>query len=105
MWLVPEFTDIPEAACTGFQIFIQSTQDSTRVNLAQGDIGVWRYLVPVRDKKVMEKITEVSLFGGVNRRVTNVAAVGPNFDGMTINMNTNRGDYCLYLIWKSVAII
>lgn len=105
VWLVPEFTNTPEAACTGFQVHIQATQDTAKDNLAQGDAGIWRYLVPIKDQKVKQKITEVYLFGGTNRRVANIAAIEPgNFDGMTINMNTNRGDYCLYLLWKCVEV-
>lgn len=104
VYLAPEYTVLAKDACTEFQISIQSSKDAGKFDLAKNeDVGMFRYLVPVKDLKVSEKITEVALWGA-EKRVKNVAFVGDGkFDGMTIDINTHRNEgYYLYLVWKSV---
>lgn len=104
VYLVPEYTVDTTEACTEFQITIQSGKDGGKFDLAgNGNAGMFRYLVPVKDPKVKEKITEVALVG-LTSRVKNVTSVGSGkFDGMTTDINTHQNDgYYLYLVWKSV---
>lgn len=104
VYLVPEYTVHATDACTEFYITIQCARDASRFDLAKNENAeVFRYLVPVKDPKVKEKVTEVALVGSTSR-VKNVALVGSGeFDGMTTDINTHQTDgYYLYLAWKSV---
>lgn len=104
VYLVPEYTVLAKDACTEFQISIQSARDASKFDLGKNeDTGMFRYLVPVKDLNVSEKITEVALWGAEGR-VKNVACVGDGrFDGMTVDINTHRNEgYYLYLVWKAV---
>lgn len=92
-----------EDACTGFQLLISSTPDHTKENIASGSSGMFRYLVPIKDRSVKEKITQVALL----RDKSAVGSVGnptdDEYDGMTPNINLGRSGY-LYVIWKTVKI-
>lgn len=65
---------------------------------------MFRYIVPVKDQNIKEKIIRISLFGGAEP-VTDLSSVDSGeFNGMTtdINQHRNKGSNHLYLIWKSV---
>lgn len=101
VYLVPEYTTLPEDACTEVQINVQSGRDVSKSDLAiSRKTGMFHYLIPVKDPKVKEKIAEISLLGATSR----VTLVGSGeFDGMTTDINTHRNNgYHLYLVWKSV---
>lgn len=71
----------------------------------RGNDGTYRYIIPVKDSRVKEKITEVALLSR-KERVRNIASVESGvFDGMSIDINANRKDEpYLYLVWKSVTV-
>lgn len=64
---------------------------------------MYYYLVPIKEKAVKAKITELTLLRET-KRVDNIASVGSGeYDGMTDNLIENRGpNEYLYVIWKSV---
>lgn len=107
MWLVPEYTVFPSAACTSFDIQISNSVDTSKKNLSEGTI-VFRYIVPVKEQKIARKITMVALIAGVGGAIANSASTPyGSFDGMTIDINDsdwNKAHDYLYIVWKSVKI-
>lgn len=65
---------------------------------------MFRYIIPVKDQNIKNKVIRISLLGGT-KPVTDLTSVDSGgFNGMTTDINQYRNSVNnhLYLIWKSV---
>jgi len=100
VWLTAEFNSNPDYACNSFAIITQDRSDDKRQDLAKGAGGQYRYLVPYSVAAERKKVTEIRLF----RSDSAVEAPPAGYDGMTRDINIDRGKSFLYLIWKQVIV-
>jgi hypothetical protein len=99
VWLVPEYTQNANHACTSFEVLIQDEPDTTKKDLAKDTGGAYRYIVPVKQMEEKRKLTEIKLLRSGNAVDLKSA---PGYDCMTSDLNKNRSGDWLYVIWKSV---
>jgi Ricin-type beta-trefoil lectin domain-like len=94
---VPSYTSAPSAACTNFDIWIQSKANDELLNLAAGAGGEHRYLIPVVSPENTDKATEIGLLR------SSAAVLGPpeSYSRISRNINEARGGDYLYVIWKT----
>ncbi|KAJ3547348.1 hypothetical protein NM688_g5410 [Phlebia brevispora] len=97
VWLVNNFTDSPDSACTAFRVVIQDDSDDSLQDLAQGAGGQHRYMLNMLDKGIYAKTTEARLL----RSGSEVSGPPSGYDGMSIDINKARGKEFLYVVWKT----
>lgn len=100
VWLIAEFNSNPDYACNSFAIITQDSSDDKRQDLAKGAGGQYRYLVPYSTPAERKKVTEIRLF----RSDSAIGSPPPGYDGMTGDINRDRGKSFLYVIWKHVIV-
>lgn len=99
VWLIPMYSDAGGSGVTGYDIVIQGTQLLEYRNLAEGDGGQLRFLVPTVNPRVAEKIIDIRLL----RSTRAVHNPPEGWDRMTKDINEGRSCGYLYLIYKVQA--
>ncbi|KAJ3559522.1 hypothetical protein NM688_g295 [Phlebia brevispora] len=97
VWLVNNYTDTPDSACTAFRVVIQDDSDDSLQDLAKGAGGQYRYMLSMLDKGIYSKTTEARLL----RSSSEVSGPPSGYDGMSIDINKGREQDYLYVIWKT----
>lgn len=97
-WLVSHYTSTPGAACTGFDVYIQTNDKRNYPDLSKGVGRERRYIVPVTSPSNNDKITEVRLL----RSHSSTVRPPEGYSRISRNINQGRGGDYLYLVWKTV---
>jgi hypothetical protein len=97
-WLVSHYTSAPSAACTGFDVWIQTGAMGNYPDLSKGIGRERRYIVPVVSPSNNDKITEVRLL----RSHSSTVRPPEGYSRISRNINQSRGGDYLYLVWKTV---
>lgn len=100
VWLVPDYTFVSVDATTSFKIRVQDHADDTKPDLAKGAGGAYRYLDIERNIYQRRKVVHLTLLRSESAQDKLVG-----WDGMTADINSNRGGDYLYLFWKSVSVV
>ncbi|PBK98208.1 hypothetical protein ARMGADRAFT_920886 [Armillaria gallica] len=99
--LVPVYTNDVREAAISFEVIIQDNPSGEGLSdIAKGDGGSFRYLVPYKNERNHKKIYELAL-GCYNESRSAEAIRSLGYEYSTYNINKGRGGYVLYLLWKS----
>ncbi|KAL7266042.1 hypothetical protein RUND412_011426 [Rhizina undulata] len=98
VWLVPVHTTDVGRACTHFEILFQDNGDQGKYNIAKGDGGKYRYIIPINNRQERKKITEVALLRSQNL-VDGITDLG--YNGYTSDINLGCSNDPLRVVWKS----
>lgn len=101
IWIVPEYTTAPSEACTGFNLAFSGAYPPDD-NLAAYE-GGHCFLVPVKDRNIQNKITQVALVRGES--ILSGSPILVDYQGITgnIKQNWDHPDD-LHLVWKTVKV-
>ena len=99
VWLVGNYTNDPDSACTAYSVAVQGLADDSKADLASGAGGDFRYVLGMRSLGVPIKLTEVRLLRSSNP--VNLQALPEGYYGMSGDINRGRKGTYLYLIWRA----
>lgn len=95
VFLVVEYTAIAKNACTGFQsLSVAAGEDPKNTNKRKSS------LVVVKDPKVCAKVTDVALIRSSSEVGLDFEKI-KQYDGMSDDLNANRGSNPIYLLWRT----
>ncbi|KAE8325382.1 hypothetical protein BDV39DRAFT_206921 [Aspergillus sergii] len=107
VWLIPKYITEPDPkkfhSETASSIFISRTDNrwDGYDDIHSGAGGDYRYVRMIRNENARRKITDVAMLrspSGQRKTMDDVHALG--FHGMSSDLNEDRGEEYLYLIWK-----
>lgn len=103
VWLVPVWTTQVSDAASNVQVVIQDSEEEDRDDLASGAGGEYRYLFPQPQENNSNKITDVQLYRSEDS-LSSDALADMGFQGMSSDINEDRGGDYLYLLWKTIDV-
>ncbi|KAI9034847.1 uncharacterized protein KD926_005195 [Aspergillus affinis] len=103
VWLVPVWTTQVSDAATNVQVVIQDSEEDGHDDLASGAGGKYRYLFPQAQENNSDKIIDVQLYRSKDS-LSSDALGDMGFQGMSSDINEDRGGDYLYLLWKTIDV-
>ncbi|KAJ3557903.1 hypothetical protein NM688_g1217 [Phlebia brevispora] len=97
VWLVNNYTNSPDKACTAFNVVIQDRANDALRDLCIRANAKYGYLLNMQSNGIYSKVTTARLL-----RSSSAVSAGPpsGYDGMSIDLNTDRDKDYLYVVWK-----
>ncbi|PHH84678.1 hypothetical protein CDD83_1572 [Cordyceps sp. RAO-2017] len=101
VFLAPTYTNNPDEGCTSFEFILQYEPLDGSQELAPGSSGPGRYLGCKRHSPGKSKIRRVALYRKSGSAITLDDVKRNNYEGMTADINKDRGGDFLSLVWSS----
>lgn len=106
VWLIPQWTQVRDHACTHFEVQIVGSSLHGLDDLAKRAGGYYRYLIPRVDVHIPDKIRKLALYRKTHLEgPVNISDIeGRGYTDFSTNINAWRGgksDDYLSLVWQA----